>query len=68
MKLGSAPSTKSFLIWNENSAIFSTKSFLLGFSFRGLKLHYCLEVEHLWMDVNADRHEKSKNSLDFKVS
>ena len=39
-KLGSAPSTKSFLI---------------GFLFSEAKLPHCLDVEDFWMEINTKR-------------
>ena len=54
-KLGSAPSTKSFLISHENFAIIVLKVFLIGFLFSEAKLHHCLDVEHFWMDINTKR-------------
>ena len=54
-KLGSAPSTKRFLILHENFFHFSTKSFLIRFLFLEAKLPHCLDVEHFWMEINTKR-------------
>ena len=54
-KLGSAPSTQSFLISHENFAIKVLKVSLIGFLFSEAKLPHCLDVEHFWMEINIKR-------------